>query len=565
MGDLAAGFGDDRIRYFNRPENRGKAACCNFALEQARGDFIAYLDDDDLWYPAHLRLLLEALQRNPECGAAYSDLYRVAFIKDASNGQRYPIDKRVLVSRDFNREVLFQKNHVLHVSLMHRKDLATRAGGYDEDITALIDWNITRKLAMLTDFVHVPTPTGEYYAPLEVTDRISHIQVTDPAGFQRISRMVKSDLPPGPWAKTKTMAVVIPVSQWNKSVPNMIVGFLEKVTHPFRFVVVNNGTGLNEKEFTQALREAGKLKNLSIVTTEKPLKYTEACQFGAEKVDAEYLLIMNQNLQPERVEGKINRFIELIENEDFQLIKLDQQRKLGLSYCAFTSREFFLQSSNLRKARAADLNHPVFTENNESFRSDLALAKANEYMRRKNFTKARYWMEQARSVPWGRPTDAALINTYFEMLINLEAFEEAETILKNLIMGGYRPDNLIRMAMVLEASGNFPEALQVYKTGLDAIGFPPLAFESSMFPTTIFTDCLLFQALIGMGNCMIQTGNMPLAEKMFWWASRLNDSDPRPFQGYAKILTMTGRRDQAREVLADLARNGHSVPDMLTE
>ncbi|MDY6852266.1 MAG: glycosyltransferase family 2 protein, partial [Thermodesulfobacteriota bacterium] len=40
VGSMAESFNDPRIKYFHREKNRGKAACCNFGLEQARGEYI---------------------------------------------------------------------------------------------------------------------------------------------------------------------------------------------------------------------------------------------------------------------------------------------------------------------------------------------------------------------------------------------------------------------------------------------------------------------------------------------------------------------------------------------
>jgi glycosyltransferase involved in cell wall biosynthesis len=45
---------------------RGIGAARNLGVARARGEFIAYLDDDDLWYPHHLSVALGAFQRHPE-------------------------------------------------------------------------------------------------------------------------------------------------------------------------------------------------------------------------------------------------------------------------------------------------------------------------------------------------------------------------------------------------------------------------------------------------------------------------------------------------------------------
>ncbi len=117
-------FNDPRIRYFQDEVNRGLAVRLNFGLEKARGKYIAYLGDDDLFYPNHLEVLSSALDENPEYQTVYSDLYAVIFIKDEITGKRYPLSKTVQVSRDFNRDFMLYFNHTLHVSLMHRKNWA---------------------------------------------------------------------------------------------------------------------------------------------------------------------------------------------------------------------------------------------------------------------------------------------------------------------------------------------------------------------------------------------------------------------------------------------------------
>ena len=114
-------FQDCRIQYFHDPVNRGLPFRLNFGLKRALGQHIAYLGDDDIYYPNHLEELTTALDKNPRIGAVYSDLYEVNFVKDVTTGKRYPLHKRVQVARDFNRDALFVfvKNYVMHVNLMH--------------------------------------------------------------------------------------------------------------------------------------------------------------------------------------------------------------------------------------------------------------------------------------------------------------------------------------------------------------------------------------------------------------------------------------------------------------
>ena len=62
----------DRIRYF-RQENRGAAEARNHALRVATGEFVAFLDADDVWLPNYLEEQMAFLRHHPECDLVYAD------------------------------------------------------------------------------------------------------------------------------------------------------------------------------------------------------------------------------------------------------------------------------------------------------------------------------------------------------------------------------------------------------------------------------------------------------------------------------------------------------------
>ncbi|QIT55915.1 glycosyltransferase family 2 protein [Aquisalimonas sp. 2447] len=63
-GRLLAELGDNRVRFVEAPRRRNASATRNFGVQQARGDWIALLDDDDVWLPGKLEAQFAALERS---------------------------------------------------------------------------------------------------------------------------------------------------------------------------------------------------------------------------------------------------------------------------------------------------------------------------------------------------------------------------------------------------------------------------------------------------------------------------------------------------------------------
>ena len=221
VGDIAGEFGDERLIFIDRDRNHGLPYSFNEALSRAKGEYVTYLGDDDIYYPNHIDVLVDALKGREQYGVAYSDLYKVNCCV-TEDGRRVALSKNVEISRDFSRMTMLRFNHTLHVSLIHDRLLLERAGGYNEELNVLVDWDLTRKLVFYTDFLHVPRITGEFYAPVPVNseqtcystpagdcDRISVKQRGDVSEFIRNMLTIRSTRPPKPWPKVEDMSLIL--------------------------------------------------------------------------------------------------------------------------------------------------------------------------------------------------------------------------------------------------------------------------------------------------------------------------------------------------------------------
>lgn len=233
VADLMKSFNDPRLVFINRRENRGKPYSLNEGLSHARGKYVAYLDDDDMYYRDHIALLVDTLEGDTDCQVAYSDLYKV-YCQVLPNGGRQVLSKFVEVCRDFDRFLMLYFNHVLHVSLMHRRDLLDRTGPYNENLNILIDWDMTRRLAFFSDFHHVPTVTGEFYCPVTDCDRISIQGRKDSREYLRNVLSIRTMRPAKPWPKVDDLSIILLVDHLDKSIADMLVRMWRYTFYPYQ-------------------------------------------------------------------------------------------------------------------------------------------------------------------------------------------------------------------------------------------------------------------------------------------------------------------------------------------
>ncbi len=148
--NLLQSIQDERLKIFSY-ENGGLSVARNRGISHATGEFIAFLDADDLWTPDKLELQLAALQQHPEAGVAYSWTYfmyeqeEYSYADESSffEGNVYPD----LLVRNFL--------HNGSNPLIRRKAVES-VGEFDPACAGSADWDYWLRLAPDWPFVLVP-------------------------------------------------------------------------------------------------------------------------------------------------------------------------------------------------------------------------------------------------------------------------------------------------------------------------------------------------------------------------------------------------------------------------
>jgi glycosyltransferase involved in cell wall biosynthesis len=138
--DALEAIGDPRLRVERMPRRGGVARARNAGVAVAAGEWIAFLDDDDLWAPERLSRQLEVAR---EAGASVA--YGSRLVVDA---QRRPT-ATVLAERPAEVPELLRWGNVLGSPscVMVSADVLRRHGGFDERFSALADWKLWLELA----------------------------------------------------------------------------------------------------------------------------------------------------------------------------------------------------------------------------------------------------------------------------------------------------------------------------------------------------------------------------------------------------------------------------------
>ncbi len=144
---------DRRIQAVHLEENLGPSAARNEALRRAKGAFVAYLDCDDEFHPNYLDLVAQFQSK----GAV------LIFGYDVVDDERPEGPPRVWDPTPY-KNVLFDANIATPLGVAHRRDLALQVGGFDEDLWALEDWDLWRRMARTgVEFLFIPFRSGIYH------------------------------------------------------------------------------------------------------------------------------------------------------------------------------------------------------------------------------------------------------------------------------------------------------------------------------------------------------------------------------------------------------------------
>ena len=133
---------DQQIRYIFH-NNKGLAGARNTGIKEAKGEFLVFLDADDVILPGKLEVQKKYLLANPDVDIVYS--HSQWFIEDDLDNTR-PVNFPVYEG-DITRELIY--GNFMHVnSIMVRRSKVLEVELFDEDLRELEDWDLWLRMVL---------------------------------------------------------------------------------------------------------------------------------------------------------------------------------------------------------------------------------------------------------------------------------------------------------------------------------------------------------------------------------------------------------------------------------
>lgn len=160
-----------KITCFQSPHSRGQASARNTGVGAARGDIVAFLDDDDLYKPGHLEALVAGLRGS---GAAVGYTRAEAVWEQIVDGKRIDL-RRGPASPWFrySRALLLVRNCMPIDNWAVRRECFETYGKFDETLPCAEDWDLLLRLSAHADFHQIAEMTAEVRVRDEAIDSVS--------------------------------------------------------------------------------------------------------------------------------------------------------------------------------------------------------------------------------------------------------------------------------------------------------------------------------------------------------------------------------------------------------
>jgi glycosyltransferase involved in cell wall biosynthesis len=176
------------VRYRATGKKLGRARAGNIALSEARGEWLNFLDDDDLLFADHVEVLVDAAQKHGTKGAYGLAWETPTRVNDRDTAKCEELTYVTRHRHPFDRLTLWHHNILPIQAVLFHRSLYERYGGFAEDMDQLEDWNLWTRYTLEDDFVLVEKTTSKYRVPASAREAAARQSLLDGAYKDAVER-----------------------------------------------------------------------------------------------------------------------------------------------------------------------------------------------------------------------------------------------------------------------------------------------------------------------------------------------------------------------------------------
>lgn len=162
----------------------GRCIAGNSGLENTTGEYVMFLDDDDLIFSDHIEVLVSEMCINPSAPAAYTQSLEIETLihKEENTITGYTEKKSLEFGWNdtaFSRERLKTINLFPIQAVLFKRECYERYGGFEPELTNLEDWNLWIKYSTKGDFIKVDKVTSLFRTPFDRKEKKQRMELLD--------------------------------------------------------------------------------------------------------------------------------------------------------------------------------------------------------------------------------------------------------------------------------------------------------------------------------------------------------------------------------------------------
>jgi len=320
LNETISEFNDQRIKYFLQEENKGLAAARNRGIKNSSGKYLALLDDDDIFYPHHLQRAMDELTLGQK--VVYTDAVRASYESNKL------ISKEVPYSIDYDRNKLLIGNIAPVNCFVFEKEIAVKAGLFDESLPVLEDWEFWLRLSSLAGFRHIKEATVQVNWKKdgstmtsskqnefgEIRKKIYHKYEKEISAVPNKEQIVEefNKIWKNDFSTNKPLVSIIVLTynglDYTKEFVNSV---LKNTNENYELIIVDNASTDHTVQYLKELEK--NLKHIKVIFNKENLGFPAGVNQGIVASSGSYILLANNDILV--TEGWLERLIEVAESD----------------------------------------------------------------------------------------------------------------------------------------------------------------------------------------------------------------------------------------------------------